>query len=123
MSRISREIEQCLLGVENGGETLSGRFSFPGSFAGFQGHFENHPVLPGICKVQAVLVLHEKVYGRPFRLAEVTQAKYFMPVFPGQEITVRCDSKTQLDGSISVKASVQKENAKAALLQMVIRHA
>ena len=123
MSRMQKEIMECLSGLETAPNELSARFSFPPEFAGFQGHFEDNPVLPGICKILAVLAMLGKYQDRPFRLREVGQAKYFMPVTVGQEITIKCDSQPNDDGSIAVKAVIRKEAAKVALLQMVIENA
>lgn len=122
MSRIHREIGQCMSGLQAGNGQIAAKFRFPSEFVGFQGHFEKNPVLPGICKIQAVLVMHEKLHGGKFRLKEVSQAKYFMPVTVGQEIAVVCESKPIENGLFRVKAIVEKDNAKAAMLQMVIEN-
>lgn len=119
-----REIDACMKDLEALSPSgLSARFSFPQTFAGFQGHFDGNPVLPGICKVMAVLAMFEKNENRAYRLAEINQAKYFTPVSFNEELTVKCDSKRNDDGTWSVKAAFQKDEAKVALLQMVIEHA
>ncbi len=123
MSRIHREIGQCMSGLETENGQMTAKFLFPSEFVGFQGHFEKNPVLPGVCKIQAVLVMHEKMHGGNFRLKEVNQAKYFMPVSAGQEITVRCESKPVESGLFRVKAIVEKDSAKVAMLQVVIENA
>lgn len=122
MSRIRKEIAGCLSGLESADGKMTAVFSFPPAFAGFQGHFENNPVLPGICKIQAVMAMHDKAHGGEFRLKEVTQAKYFSPVGPEQQVTVQCESKQSDKNTFQVKALIQKENTKVAMLQMVIEN-
>lgn len=124
MSRMQQEITQCMLGLEVSAENeVRARFSFPEGFIGFQGHFENNPVLPGICKIQAVVAMYEKARHQSFRLREVNLAKYFTPVTCGQEITVQCHSSTNEDGSTGIKAAIQREGGKVAMLQLVIENA
>lgn len=122
MSAIFHEIEKCMteLGTENGKMTAS--FIFPGSFGGFQGHFEGNPVLPGICKIQAVLAMYEKILGGKFRIKEINQAKYFMPVSAGEMIKVSCESKTGENGLLSIRALIEKAGAKAAMLQLLVEN-
>lgn len=122
MSRMRKEIAECLSNFESADGKMTAVFSFPPAFAGFQGHFENNPVLPGICKIQAVLAMHDKAYRGEFRLKEVTQAKYFAPVGPGQPVMVHCESKPSENKAFLVKALIQKENTKVAMLQMVIEN-
>ena len=124
MSRMRWEIVESMVCLkEEKAGNLSARFNFPETFAGFQGHFDGNPVLPGICKILAVIAMYEKCQNKPFQLREVSQAKYFIPVSFGQEIAVECYSKINEDGSWNVKAAFQKDEAKVALLQMVIEHA
>ena len=122
MSLMQQGILQAMSGLENFEDgSLNASFIFPESFAGFQGHFEGNPVLPGVCKIQAVIAMHEKFYAKNFRLKEVAQAKYFLPVTPHQKITVKCSSKLNPEGALVVKATVQREEEKVALLQMIIQ--
>ena len=122
MSLIQQGILQAMSGLENSEEdSLSASFVFPEEFAGFQGHFKGNPVLPGVCKIQAVIAMHEKFYAKNFRLKEVTQAKYFLPVTPHQKITVKCHSQLNPEGALVVKATVQREEEKIAMLQMIIQ--
>ena len=100
---------------------ISARFVFPNEFIGFQGHFKDNPVLPGVCKIQAVVVMYEKFYNKIFRLTSVKQAKYFLPVTCRQEITIQCHSKLNSENSIEVKALVQRNEEKIAMLQLTIQ--
>ena len=60
MSRLVREIEQCMSGLtEAEGDEVTARFLFPAAFIGFQGHFPERPVLPAVCKIQAAIAVLE----------------------------------------------------------------
>ncbi len=119
-------MQQGILAAMSGLETfedggLRAHFFFPKEFIGFQGHFENNPILPGVCKVMAVVGMYEKMNQKVFRLIKVAQAKYFLPVTCGQKITIECRAKGEEDGLIVVKASVKREEEKIALLQLTIQ--
>lgn len=119
-------IRQGILGAMSGPEAfesegISASFLFPKEFIGFQGHFENNPVLPGVCKIQAVIVMYEKFMNETFRLVEVTQAKYFLPVTAEQKITIQCHSKLNQEGLLIIKALVKKSEEKIAMLQLTIQ--
>ncbi len=102
-------------------DSIRAHFLFPKEFIGFQGHFESNSILPGICKILAVVGMYEKMNQKIFRLIEVAQAKYFLPVTCGQKITIECRAKGEEDGLIVVKASVKREEDKIALLQLTIQ--
>ena len=91
MSRLVREIEQCMSGLSDAeGDELSARFLFPAEFIGFQGHFPDRPVLPAVCKIQAAIAVVEAWSKGEVRLDEIVSAKFFAPVTCGEEVAVRC---------------------------------
>ena len=123
MSLIRQGILKSMSGLQPfEGDGISAEFIFPKDFVGFQGHFENNPILPGVCKIQAVIVMHEEFQHKTFRLIEVSQAKYFLPVTVDQKITLQCHSKLNPEtGLTTVKVLVQKEKEKIAMLQLIIQ--
>ena len=69
MSQMRQEIIDCMSGLtECDEQIISAQFVFPKEFIGFRGHFDNNPILPGICKISAVVVMLEKYYNKAFRL-------------------------------------------------------
>ena len=62
------------------------RFSFPEDFTGFKGHFPTGSVVPGVCKVQTVVILAEILNDKKFELEEIKEAKFFSPVTPNEEL-------------------------------------
>jgi len=50
-------------------------------------------------------------------------AKFIAPVTCDEEIVVDCRWKNNSDGSLDVKASIKREEAKIAVLQLVLGNA
>ncbi|MEW5804644.1 MAG: hypothetical protein AB1847_21335 [bacterium] len=87
MSKLEKEIEQSMLGLweisEEGGKA---GFLFPPEFIGFKGHFPDRPILPGVCKIQAILLILKAWKKKKVTLKEIVMAKFFSPVSCGQEV-------------------------------------
>ncbi len=84
------EIKKQMKVFSQTAESVAGEFCFPASFSGFNGHFPEQPVLPGVCLIQAVLVLAESLHSAPPVLKEVVSAKFFAVVRPGDKIQINC---------------------------------
>lgn len=123
MSLIQRGILEAMSVPEPAEDNgLNAEFLFPKEFIGFQGHFENNPILPGICKIQAVIVMYEKFHNqKKFFLTEVMQAKYFLPVTCDQKITIQCHSKSNSEGRMTIKALIKRGEEKVSMLQLIIQ--
>jgi 3-hydroxymyristoyl/3-hydroxydecanoyl-(acyl carrier protein) dehydratase len=63
---------------------LTARFSFPADFIGFQGHFPTMPVLPGICMIQAFLVMYTSHIEQNVCLRNILAAKFSGVITVGQ---------------------------------------
>lgn len=117
MKKVKAEIEQCMAGLEKTDRKATARFLFPESFIGFQGHFPDKKILPGVCQVQAALSTVEKALGRKALLREIVLAKYFAPVGPGEEITCSCGDVEE-NGEFTYKTVITKGNVKIAELKL-----
>lgn len=54
----------------------------------FDGHFPGIPILPAVAIVDATVVFAEKITGRRWQLADVSQAKFSRPIVPENEVRV-----------------------------------
>ncbi|MDO9464139.1 MAG: hypothetical protein Q7J67_02435 [bacterium] len=119
MNRLMQEIKQCMsdLAETKKGE-VTAHFLFPSEFIGFQGHFPDKPVLPGVCKIQAVIVMLQAWEKEDVRLKEIVSAKFFSPVSPEEEIVFNYRKQTESNGEALVKASVTSKDKKIAELQL-----
>ncbi|ANP52256.1 3-hydroxyacyl-[acyl-carrier-protein] dehydratase [Streptomyces griseochromogenes] len=99
------------------------------------GHFPGRMLYPGVLLVECVAQLAAVIYGsaaaqsstgelvadvadRVGYLAEIRQAKFMKPVFPGDQVVFRAHSGSRLGGLISVtgQASVGRELVMTARL-------
>ena len=119
MSKLKNEIKACmseLLKTENQG--LSGKFSFPKEFLGFQGHFPGNPILPGVCKIQAAILMLEEAKKKPLRLKEIILAKFFAPVTANEEVIFNLKELDILDSEEEIEVLVSAKDKKIAQLKL-----
>jgi len=121
MSVINKEITENLSNwfKKNDG-TVVGSISFPDSFSGFDGHFINKPLLPGICKIITAMIILNKFKTRNFTIKRIKQAKFLAPVLPNEELKfVITENFLELNESI-VKVIVTRSEVKVAKLELII---
>lgn len=96
MNKIVLGIAAALQGTSatDSSGTIEGRFVFAENFAGFAGHFPEHPILPAIVEIMTVVWLVGEQSGSRQRLVNVEDAKFLAPVLPDQELLVRCQQRT-----------------------------
>lgn len=96
MNKILQQIAAASLGpvTTDATETLESRYLFPDRFAGFGGHFPEHPILPAIVEILTVVSQVSEHRGCRQRLAAVEDAKFLTPVRPNQELLVRSRQRT-----------------------------
>jgi 3-hydroxyacyl-[acyl-carrier-protein] dehydratase len=115
------EIGRCMSEFQGGHDGhLSARFVFPEGFTGFKGHFPGNPVLPGICMVQALLVMLETRRQVDPALKEIVMAKFFSTVAPGTELQFDSREQAADDGTTLAKASVTAGDKKIAQLSVKV---
>lgn len=118
MRKIKSEIERCMIGLMKEEGRLTSRFAFPPEFIGFQGHFPEKKILPGVCQVQCALSMLEKNTGKAVILKEIMVAKYFSPLFPGDEMTCVVGFVAETAGDIVAKAIITKNTTKVSELKL-----
>ncbi len=117
MNKIASQILECMTGFETEDRVVRARFLFPEEFVGFQGHFPDKKVLPGVCQIQSALVSVGKARQRAVVLKEITLAKYFAPVGPREEILCTC-SDVAGAGEFTFKVAITKGTTKVAELKL-----
>jgi 3-hydroxyacyl-[acyl-carrier-protein] dehydratase len=98
----------------------------------FQGHFPQHPVMPGVLLIEAmaqtaaVLVVHTlgpESEGKLVYFMSVDNARFRHPVFPGDQVRVRVERKQnrgsvwKFDGSALVRDKLMAEATFAAMIR------
>jgi 3-hydroxymyristoyl/3-hydroxydecanoyl-(acyl carrier protein) dehydratase len=85
---------------------VSAVLMFPAGFVGFAGHFPGNPILPGVCQVQAGLMLATAACGTELSLREIVNAKFFQPILPGMRVEMRGRLVAESDGNRLLKAQL-----------------
>lgn len=113
MNRLRSDALDCMSGLTREGERLSATFKFPENFIGFEGHFPQAKVLPGICQIECAAGMIERTLGREARLTEIVNAKFVAPVLPDEEIACSCGPIGAGD-ELLVKALFTRAGAKVS---------
>lgn len=118
-NELDAQIINCLQRVKKTENGISGRFEFPESFIGFAGHFPDNPVLPGICKIKAGLILLEQQYEATVEIKEIVRAKFFSPVSVNQPLDLACrEVSAETEGRVVSINIIGKEEKKIAFLKL-----
>jgi len=119
VSKLGRAIKECMYGLsfDPQGE-IKASFNFPSDFIGFKGHFPGNPVLPGVCKIQAILCVLEAVTQRRPRLKEIVSAKFFASVTCNEEITLNVPQLPEGSEEALVKVLINDRDKKIANIQL-----
>lgn len=90
---IRTQIERCIQQVTTRDGEISATLCFDKDFIGFQGHFPQNPILPGICFLEIVLILIQRLKGKSVHMTELVASKFFAVVLPDQTVIVDCTLK------------------------------
>lgn len=100
---------------------ICAKFIFPADFIGFQGHFPDKPILPGICKIMAVKAMLQRYYNQKLSISQIVTAKFFAPVACGDELLIECRKNDRnLDGICIAKALVTCREEKISKIELTI---
>lgn len=76
----------------------------------FEGHFPNQPVVPGVCMMQMVKEIVEKVLGKKADLSAAAEMKFLAVIDPTQNNIINATIKYSTEeGKVKVVASLFKE--------------
>ncbi len=99
-------------------DSFSAEFCFPASFSGFDGHFPDQPVLPGVCLVEAVLVAAEQTLDQRLELTEIVLAKFFSVSQPNETLTAVCRVDEEM-----IRAKISRGDDRIAEVRLRIDYA
>ena len=115
---IRTQIDCCIQDVTTREDQITATLCFGKDFLGFQGHFPENPILPGMCLLETVLVLIQRMKGTSVRMTGLLVSKFFAVVIPDQTVTVDC----MLNGD-TVVAHVKTDTQRIAQIKMKVARA
>lgn len=116
MNELKTQIMQFTREVSERSDGIRFTCVFPKIFIGFSGHFPGRPVLPGVCFIQAVMVMLYERSGRKVGISEILLAKFNRMILPDEEIVFNCVEREGI-----VDASVTRVNGeKVASIKLVV---
>ena len=115
---IRTQLERCIQEVTSRDDQIIATLRFESDFIGFQGHFPGNPVLPGMCLLETVVVLAQRLKGTSVRMTELVATKFFSVVLPDQVVTVDCTLKGD-----TIVAHVKTETQRIAQVKMKVAYA
>lgn len=77
----------------------------------FEGHFPNQPVVPGVCMMQMIKEILEKIIGEETNLVQAADMKFLAVINPVENNLIHASIKYARDenGAINVVASLFKD--------------
>lgn len=91
----------------NGG--ISAQAVFAAEFSGFDGHFPQRPILPGICQIELCRILAQKSNNLPLIIKEVKLAKFFSPIVQNETIEISMTATSDLGWEVDIQCKGEKK--------------
>ena len=107
MNIIRKEILAAMKSFKADPAGVEAIFSFSQDFSGFKGHFPENPILPGICQVQAAMLILEAWKKQEFKMEELVSAKFYSPVSVNEEIFFKGSLAPQSDSIVKFKVTAK----------------
>lgn len=104
---LRKHINDCAAPICETSQGYSRTFRFPPSFSGFDGHFPDNPVLPGVIQVilgelSSLEILSKNYRSEKLILASVTRCKFLRPIKPDEDVKLNFSIKTKPEKHISI---------------------
>jgi 3-hydroxyacyl-[acyl-carrier-protein] dehydratase len=118
MNKIFNELLSAIIIENKTDKTISSHFSVGKEFIGFQGHFPEQPVMPGICMFELIKVLLYKGTGKKYKLEKVGNSKFFSPIINDETIQIESTLTLKKTGLLHVKSTLKKGDEQKSVLSL-----
>lgn len=120
------EIAGCLESLEaepapdaEGPQAWSASFRFPAELSIFTGHFPGAPLVPAVYLIEVARLTAERGWAAPVRVLEIVDARFTLPVGPGDRVVVRVElGPEQEERGRAARAVVLRGDAQAARFRL-----
>ena len=121
MSKIDQEITGLLINnLTFSDKTLSSRVKFDKNFIGFNGHFPDNPVLPGVIMIKVMIKMFELFKEKKYFLSKIKKSKFMEPVLHNSYVTFKIIEKTSTTG-INLQGEVQSLDKTIAKISIILQ--
>ena len=94
---------------------------FDPDFTGFEGHFEGHPIVPGVCLIEAARVIAEEAVGASLKTLKIAQCRFRRPILAGESAAVTMKlGDTATPGVRNVRADFRVGEAMSAQMRLEV---
>lgn len=87
----------------------------------FEGHFPGQPVVPGVCMMQMVKEILEKILGTETRLVIADHLKFLSVINPAENNIAQVEMKYAIDNEINLTASITNSVATCFKMKAVFK--
>lgn len=105
MNRFEEAIRAVAQPVQIDEEGFAQAFTFAPDFIGFDGHFPDNPILPGVVQLMAGGLAARDAFGKSLTLRGVSRTKFTRQVIPGETLIVSGKLKEK-DGYITATVKI-----------------
>lgn len=107
MNKIRKEILDSMKGFKTDQTGAEAVFSFSPGFSGFKGHFPDNPIFPGICQVQAAMLIVGAWKKQELNMDELVLAKFYSPVSANEEVIFKGSFDEQSAAIVKFKVTTK----------------
>ncbi len=107
---ITEQIENSItqFSVNSEGSLLA-QAAFASDFSGFDGHFPQQAILPGICQIELCRILGQQYNNMPLVLKETKLAKFFSPIMQNEKIEISMTTKNNFRWEADITCNGEKK--------------
>ena len=102
--------------------TYQASITFDRAFPGFDGHFPDNPIVPGVCEISVVELLARMAAGNDaLRTNRIVQVKFRVPLVPGDCATFSFSLHKDKDNQTIISAIASTPaNEKVATIKLAL---
>ncbi|MCK5311848.1 MAG: hypothetical protein KAJ62_07055 [Desulfobacteraceae bacterium] len=121
MSLISKQIDKVIKDrIIYQEPNLTAQIKFNKNFIGFDGHFPNNPILPGIVIINVMIRMFELYKNQKYILSQIKQAKFIEPVSAETVISFFIKTDADKDG-IKLNGKVFKSEKIISKISLILQ--
>jgi len=119
---VKQDVERALVIEHRSATTVRAVAVFGAELPVFAGHFPGRPLVPGVLLIEAVRCAMERVHGRAFGIEAVPDARFLLPLLPGERVVIEI-AVTAVAGGFRCRAELSGAPGRLAEFELMLRPA